>query len=99
MKKPILLAAISLVSILLLAGCGASNDLGGSLSSETGKSAVAEASDLGGSLATGEENSTSVHKLPQRSLCTSRLKPPVKHDTIFRIAENKSFSLNGKAAL
>ena len=91
MKKPILLAAISLVSILLLAGCGASNDLGGSLSSETGKSAVAEASDLGGSLATGEENST--------SLCTSRLKPPVKHDTIFRIAENESFSLNGKAAL
>ena len=75
MKKPILLAAISLVSILLLAGCGASNDLGGSLSSETGKSAVAEASDLGGSLATGE------------------------HDTIFRIAENESFSLNGKAAL
>ena len=99
MKKPILLAAISLVSILLLAGCGASNDLGGSLSSETGKSAVAEASDLGGSLATGEGNSTSVHKLPQRSLCTSRLKPPVKHDTIFRIAENESFSLNGKAAL
>ena len=36
---------------------------------------------------------------PRRSLCTSRLKPPVKHDTIFRIAENESFSLNGKAAM
>ena len=98
MKKPLLFAMISLAAILLFAGCGASSDLWGSLSSETGKSAAAEASDLGGSLATDEENSTSVHKLPQRSLCTSRLKPPVKHDTIFRIAENKSFSLSGKVA-
>ena len=79
MKKPLLLAAISLAAILLLAGCGG----GGSTAAEAGASAqqaaeaeaaevatatetneTAEESDLGGSL---EADGTSGDKLPQRS--------------------------------
>ena len=79
MKKPLLLAAISLAAILLLAGCGG----GGSTAAEAGASAqqaaeaeaaevatatetneTAEESDLGGSL---EADGTSGNKLPQRS--------------------------------
>ena len=79
MKKPLLLAAISLAAILLLAGCGG----GGSTAAVAGASAqqaaeteaaevatatetneTAEESDLGGSL---EADGTSGDKLPQRS--------------------------------
>ena len=77
MKKPLLLAAISLAAILLLAGCGG----GGSTAAVAGASAqqaaeteaaevatatetneTAEESDLGGSL---EADGTSGDKLPQ----------------------------------
>ena len=83
MKKPLLLAAISLAAILLLAGCGG----GGSTAAEAGASAqqaaeaeaaevatatetneTAEESDLGGSLeADGTSGDKLPDKLPQRS--------------------------------
>jgi len=101
MKKPLLFAAISLTAIFLFAGCGASNDLWGSLSSETGKSAAAEASDLGGSLATGEENSTSVNKLPQRSSEpeTVYFTSDISAEGLVRIYEALGWTPSGKTAV
>ena len=73
MKRPLLFAAISLVAVLLLAGCG------GSPAAEEGASTLqatetngetndlGETKDLWGSLATDDEKSTDVHKRPQRS--------------------------------
>ena len=107
MKKSLLFAMISLAAILLFAGCGASSDLWGSLSSETGKSAAAEASDLGGSLATDEENSTSVHKLPQRSSETAAVSgsptvyftSDISAEGLVRIYEALGWTPSGKTAV
>ena len=77
MKRPLLFAAISLVAVLLLAGCG------GSPAAEEGASTLqatetngetndlGETKDLWGSLATDDEKSTDVHKRPQRSTETT----------------------------
>ena len=98
MKKPLLFAVISLASILLLAGCGASNDLGGGLSSETGKSAAAEASDLGGSL---EADGTSGDKLPQRSPEPAAVyfTPDISAEGLVRIYEALGWTPSGKTAV
>ena len=98
MKKPLLFAVISLASILLLAGCGASNDLGGGLSSETGKSAAAEASDLGGSL---EADGTSGDKLPQRSPEPAAVyfTSDISAEGLVRIYEALGWTPSGKTAV
>ena len=87
MKRPLLFAAISLVAVLLLAGCGGSPAVeeGASTlqSTEEGRSTLqatetngetndlGETKDLWGSLATDDEKSTDVHKRPQRSTETA----------------------------